>query len=97
MSIVSFLQELLKAGHTPSMVKVDVVAFTAHHPPIVGQSMGRNDLIVRFLKGGRRLNPPHPHTIPNWDLSTILRALRGPPFQLLQPEELQPLSLKTAL
>ncbi len=26
--------------------------------------IGRNDLIIRFLKGARRLNPPRPSTLP---------------------------------
>lgn len=32
-----------------------------------------------------------------WDLSTVLRAFRGPPFESLQAAGLWPLSLKTAL
>lgn len=49
------------------------------------------------MKGAWRLNPPRPQTVPIWDLSIVLRALRGPPFEPLPLAELRPLSLKTAL
>ncbi|KAL0164048.1 hypothetical protein M9458_039801, partial [Cirrhinus mrigala] len=76
---------------------VYVAAITASHAPIAGQSVGRNNLVVRFLKGSRRLNPPRPHTIPTWDLSTVLRALKGPPFEPLPSSDLRPLTFKAAL
>ncbi|KAI2651221.1 hypothetical protein H4Q32_019259 [Labeo rohita] len=81
--ILSFLQELLDKGRSPFTLKFYVAAITASHAPIAGQSVRRNNLVVRFLKGSRRLNPPHPLTIPTWDLSTVLRALKGPPFERL--------------
>ncbi|KAL0204543.1 hypothetical protein M9458_002561, partial [Cirrhinus mrigala] len=31
--------------------------------------------------GSRRLNPPCPITVPTWDLSTVLRALKSPHFE----------------
>ncbi len=43
------------------------------------------------------MNPPHPRTVPPWDLTTVLRALKGPPFEPLQSSSLRVLSLKTAL
>lgn len=67
--MITFLQELLDNGRAPSTLKVYVAA---------GQSIGRNDLI-KFLKGARRLNPP-PQMVLLLDLSTVLRALRGPLF-----------------
>ncbi|KAL0172890.1 hypothetical protein M9458_033201, partial [Cirrhinus mrigala] len=89
--------ELLDKGCSPSTLKVYVAAITASHAPITGQSVGRNNLVVQFLKGARRLNPPRPHTIPTWDLSTVLRALKGPPFEPLLSSDLQPLTFKAAL
>ncbi len=47
------------------------------HSPIAGQSVGRNTSVVRFLRGVKRLNPPRPLTVPTWDFSTVLRALKG--------------------
>ncbi len=86
--ILSFLQELLDKGHSPSMLKVYLAAISASHAPIVGQSVGRSNLVVCFLKGSIRLKPPRPFTIPTWDLPTVLRALKSPPFEPLQSVDL---------
>ncbi len=48
-------------GGSPSLLKVYVAAIAASHTPIAGQSAGRNNLVVRFLKGYRRLNPSTLH------------------------------------
>ncbi len=32
-------------------------------------AIGRNDLVVKFLRCTRWLNPPSPKTMPTWDLS----------------------------
>lgn len=95
--ILSFLQERLDKGLTPSKLKVYVAAISAFHAPIAGQSVGRNSLIVHFLRGSRRLKPPRPLTVPTWDLHTVLGALKGPPFEPLRSADLRPLTLKTAL
>ncbi|CAM4642809.1 unnamed protein product [Leuciscus chuanchicus] len=81
--ILYLLQELLDAGRSPSTLKVYVEAIAAHHAPVAGQSLGRNDLVVRFLKGARRMNPSRPPSVPTWDLSTVLGALKSPPFEPL--------------
>ncbi len=44
-----------------------------------------------------RLNPSRPVTVPTWDLPTVLRALKSPPFEPLQSVELRPLMLRIAL
>ncbi|XP_042572020.1 uncharacterized protein LOC122135816 [Cyprinus carpio] len=95
--ILSFLQELLEKGRSPSTLKVYVATIAASHALITGQSVGRNDLVVRFMRGARRLHPPCPPTVPSWDLPTVLRALKGAPFEPLQSIGLKALSLKTAL
>ncbi len=56
--VLSFLQELLDKGRSHSTLKVFVAAIAAFHAPIAGQSVGRDNSVVRFLKGARRLNPP---------------------------------------
>ncbi len=53
--------------------------------------------VTQFLRGARRMNPPRPRTVPPWDLPTVLRALKGLPFEPLQFSSLRVLSLKTAL
>ncbi|XDV14304.1 hypothetical protein PO909_014576 [Leuciscus waleckii] len=50
-----------------------------------------------FFKGARRLNPPRPRSVPFWDLSTVLEAMKGAPFKPLQSADLKHLSLKNAL
>jgi len=47
---LSFLQELLDKGRTPSMLKVYVPAIAVFTKPVTGQSLGKNDLVIRFLK-----------------------------------------------
>ncbi len=41
--ILSFLQELLEKGRSPSTLKVYVAAIAASHAPIDGQSVGKNN------------------------------------------------------
>ncbi len=43
------------------------------------------------------MNSPRPHTVPPWDLPTVLKALKGPPFEPLQYMSQRALSIKTAL
>ncbi|KAI2662475.1 GTPase Der [Labeo rohita] len=64
---------------------------------VAGRSVGKHDLVIRFLRGARRLNPPRPHLIPSWDLAVVLRGLQQGPFEPLQSVKLDALSLKTAL
>ncbi len=77
--ILSLLQELLEKGCSPSMLKVYVAAIAAPiaYAPIDGQSVGRKNLVVRFLKGSRRLNPLCPFTVLTWNLPRVLRALKS--------------------
>ncbi len=69
----------------------------AFHAPIAGRSVGRNSAVGPVLRGARGMNPSRLRTVPPWDLPTILRALKGPPFEPLQSTSLGALSFKTAL
>ncbi len=95
--VLSFLQEGLERRLSPSTLKVYVAAIAAHHDAVDGKSLGKHDLVIRFLRGARRLNPPRPTSVPSWDLSLVLTALQRPPFEPLQSAELKVLSLKTVL
>ncbi|XP_067293584.1 3'-5' exoribonuclease HELZ2-like [Pseudorasbora parva] len=97
MAVLSFLQDGLERRLSPSPLKVYVAAIAAHHKLVEGKSLGKHDLIIRFLRGASRLNPPRPPSIPSWDLSLVLSALQRPPFEPLQSVELKILSLKTVL
>ncbi len=92
-----FLQDGLERRLSPSTLKVYVAAIAAHHDAVDGKSLGKHDLVIRFLRGARRLNPPRPHLVPSWDLPSVLSALRGAPLEPLQSVELKFLSLKTVL
>ncbi|XDV35089.1 hypothetical protein PO909_005122 [Leuciscus waleckii] len=96
-SVLSFLQQGLERRLSPSTLKVHAAAISAYHDHIDGKTVGKHDLVVRFLRGARRLNPPRPPSIPSWDLSLVLRALQDAPFEPLQSADLKLLSLKTLL
>ncbi len=95
--VLSFLQERLERRLSPSTLKVYVAAIAAHHDAVDGRSLGKHDLIVRFLRGARRLNPSRPPLMPSWDLSIVLAGLQRGPFEPLDSVELKYLSAKTAL
>ncbi len=96
-AVLSFLQQGLERRLSPSTLKVYVAAISAHHDPVEGKSVGKHNLVVRFLRGARRLNPPRPSSLPSWDLALVLRALITAPFEPLQSVELKFLSMKTLL
>ncbi len=95
--VLSFLQDGLERRLSPSTLKVYVAAIAAHHDAVNGKSVGKHDLVVRFLRGARRLNPLRRHLVPFWDLPSVLTALKEEPFEPLQSVELKFLSLKTVL
>ncbi len=86
-AVLSFLQKGMEHRLSLSTLKVYVAAISAHRYPIEGKSVGKHDLVIRFFRGVRRLNPPRPSSLPFWDLELVLRAL----------VELKFLSLKTLL
>ncbi len=96
-AVLSFLQQRLELRLSPSTLKVYVAAISTHHDPVEGKSVGKHNLVVRFLRGARRLNPPRPPSLPSWDLALVLRALITAPFEPLQSVELKFLSMKTLL
>ncbi len=95
--VLSFLQQGLERRLSPSTLKVHAAAISAYHDHIDGRSIGKHNLVVRFLRGVRRLNPPRPPSIPSWDLALVLRALQIAPFEPLQSADLRILSMKTLL
>ncbi len=96
-AVLSFLQQGLESRLSPSTLKVYVAAIFTHHGPVEGKLVGKHNLVVRFLRGARRLNPPRPPSLTSWDLALVLRALLTAPFEPLQSVELKFLSIKTLL
>ncbi|KAL0155308.1 hypothetical protein M9458_049571, partial [Cirrhinus mrigala] len=79
-SVLSFLQGGLDRHQSASTLKVHVAAISANHYLVEGRSVGKHDLVIRFLRGARRLNPPRLHLIPSWDLAVVLQALQQDPL-----------------
>ena len=94
-SLLVFLQEMLDKGRSPSTLKVYVAAVAAFTEPRRAQSLGKDELVIRFLRGAKRMNPPRPPSVPIWDLSIVLEAMKAPPFEPLESVDLKYLSLKT--
>ncbi len=66
---------------------------SAYHASLGGQSMGRNTLGTRFLRGA--LRPPVQSRVPPWDLVVLLEALCRPPFKPIEEISDRHLTLKT--
>ncbi len=91
-----FLQDRLERRLSPSTLKVYLAAIAAHHDAVDSRSLGKHDLIVRFLRGARRLN--RSPLMPTWNLSVFLAGLQKGPIEPLDLVELKFLSvLLTAL
>ncbi len=55
--ILCFLRYRIDSGSLPSALKVYVAAIVLFRSPLGGQLIGRDALVVSFLKGARRLHP----------------------------------------
>ncbi len=55
-AVLSFLQQGLERRLSPSTLKVYVAAISTHHDPVEEKSVGKHNLVVRFLRGA----PPAP-------------------------------------
>ncbi len=81
--VLSFLQERLEHRLSSSTLRAYVAAIAAHHDAVDGRFLVKQDLIVRFPRGVRRLHPPRPPLVPSWDLSIVLAGLQRSPVELL--------------
>ncbi len=48
--VLSFLQDGLERRLSPSTLKVYVAAITAQHDAVYGKSVGKHDLVIRYLR-----------------------------------------------
>lgn len=55
--MLEFLQERFFEGLSLSTLEVYMVAISAYHALLDGQSLGRDPLVTRFLRGALRLRP----------------------------------------
>lgn len=95
--ILTFLQELFDRGLSFSTLKVYLSAISACHVGFERVSPGAHPLVVRFMRGVRRLRPFNRSSVPSWDLPIVLEALCGVPFEPLDSVDIKLLSYKTAL
>ncbi|KAI2653704.1 Transposon Ty3-G Gag-Pol polyprotein [Labeo rohita] len=86
-SVLEFLQDRLSAGLSHSTLKVYVAAIAAYHAPL--------SVVSRWSLGG--LRPPVRSRVPSWDLSLVLEALCGPPFEPIEEISDRLLTIKTVL
>ncbi|XP_067226371.1 uncharacterized protein [Chanodichthys erythropterus] len=60
-----------------------------------GSSLGRDPLVVRFLRGALRLRPVVRTKTPTWDLTIVLQGLAEAPFEPIEEVSDKFLTLKT--
>ena len=96
-AVLNFLQGRLEAGLSHSTIKVYLSAISACHLGFDGKTVGAHPLMIRFMKGVHRAKLTSSPLFPDWDLSVVLGALCGPPFEPLESVDLKILSLKTVL
>ncbi len=72
-----------------------MAAIAAYHAPLAGQSVGKDPLVTRFLRGVMRLRPQVRSRVPPWDLTVVLDALCRPPFEPIEEISDRLLTLKT--
>ncbi len=94
-SELEFPQDRFASGLSASTLNVYMAAIAAHHSPVGDQSIGKNPLAIRFLRGIRRLRPPVCPRMPVWDLAVVLEALSKAPFEPLEEVPLRCLTVKT--
>ncbi|KAL0160079.1 hypothetical protein M9458_043804, partial [Cirrhinus mrigala] len=96
-TVLEFLQARFSTGLAHSTLKVYVAAISAYHAPLGGMPVGKDPLVVRFLRGVLRLRPPTRPLVPTWDLAVVLEALCRPPFEPIEEIPVRFLTIKTAL
>ncbi|XP_057206214.1 uncharacterized protein LOC130564268, partial [Triplophysa rosa] len=95
--ILCFLQDLIDKGRSFSTIKVYLAAIAACHVGFDGTSVRQHPLLRRFMKGAQHFLPMPAKTVPEWDLSMVLKSLSRRPFEPLGEVSLKHLSFKTAL
>ncbi|KAI2650236.1 UDP-2,3-diacylglucosamine hydrolase [Labeo rohita] len=83
-TVLEFLQARFSTGLSHSTLKVYVAAISDYHAPLGGLSVGKDPLVIRFLRGVLRLRPPVRLHVPTWDLAVVLEALCRLPFEPIE-------------
>lgn len=93
---LEFLQDGLEKGLLPNTIRRQVPTLSTILTWGEGQPLSHHPLVWRFLKGASNLRPPAVHRYPSWDLSKVLEALTGPPFEPLPEVPMRILTWKVA-
>ncbi len=70
--VLSFLQQGLERRLCPFTLKAYVAEIAANHDPVEGKSVGKDDWVVRFLRGGKKAESSTPPPPPLYPLGTSL-------------------------
>ncbi len=76
-TVLEFLQAFFSAGLTHSTLKVYLAAIAAYHAPLGGQSVGKDPLVTRFLRGVMRLRPPAREAYAMWWIRMLFYSLES--------------------
>ena len=95
--ILGYLQTLVAHRLAYQTIKCYASAISAYHAGIDGVKVFAVPLLRQFLEGVKRVRPVVINRTPPWELSVVLKALSGPPFEPLTQVSLRFLSIKTAL
>ncbi len=76
-TVLEFLQAFFSAGLTHSTLKVYVAAIAAYHTPLGGQSVGKDPLVTRFLRGVMRLRPPAREAYAMWWIKMLFYSFES--------------------
>lgn len=90
--ILEFLQSGLEKGLKPATLRMQVSALGA----FLNKPLAENKYIRRFMRAASRLILARRITTPPWNLSLVLIALTGPPFEPITEILIKHLTLKTA-
>ncbi len=93
-SVLEFLQDRFASGLSSSTLNVYMVAIAAHHSPVGDQSLVRNPLVTRFIRGNQEAEASG--TPKNAYLGFGCGFLSKAPFEPLEEVPLRFLTVKTA-
>ena len=93
--VANFLGRMFKKGLSYSTLCGYRSAISSYHDLVDGVKVGQHPTLIRLLKGVFNLRPPMRSLAPTWDLPSVLKALRLPPFEHMLSTSLKWVTLKT--
>ena len=81
--VLGYLQTLVTNELAYQTIKGYAAAISAYHVGFGGVKVFSSPLMRQFLEGVQRVRPVVINRTPPWELSVVLKALCGPPFEPL--------------